>query len=275
MTQQSNQAEAANPARESRFSEGTFSPDSRRAKPFKILQAQAKMESILFLRHGEQQLLSLVIPLVMLIGLSVLPGLLDDQNVQAVYPMTLAVALMGAAFTGQAIAVAFDRRYGALKRIGASGVPTWALIGGKVCAVAVVVLVQVIILTIVASILGWSPEIVGIPFAVIIGVLGVAAFTSFGLFLGGTLSSELVLALSNTVWFVFLGAAVFATMADSLSESTNNLLKFFPSVALTEGFSAAMNDGHFDVMAAAILLGWAVIGTACTFKTFSFTMDTD
>ena len=259
----------------SRFEPGTFTPDSRPAKPAKILQAQATMESILFLRHGEQQLLSLVIPLVMLVGLSVLPGLIQDRNVQAVYPMTLAIALMGASFTGQAIAVAFDRRYGALKRIGASGVPTWALIGGKVCAVAVVVSVQVVILSVVAALLGWRPDLTGIVFAVVVGVCGVAAFTSFGLLLGGTLSSEMVLALANTIWFIFLGAAVFTTMAGGLSDSASQLMKIIPSVALTDGFSAALNEGRFDVISVLILLVWSVVGIGLTFKLFSFTMDTD
>ena len=258
-----------------RFVAGTFAPDVRRANSASILRAQSKMESLLFLRHGEQQLLSLIIPMVMLIGLSLLPGLMEEKNVQQIYPMTLAIALMGAAFTGQAIAVAFDRRYGALKRIGASGVPTWALIGGKVCAVAVVVAVQVVILTITAAVLGWSPQLSGIGYAIVVGLFGVAAFTSCGLLLGGTLSSEMVLALSNTVWFIFVGAAVFSTMASGLSEGTAQALKFIPSVALTDGFSAAMNHGQFDWLAVLILLGWAIIGTALTFKFFSFTMDTD
>lgn len=258
-----------------KFPAGTFIPQPTRAKASTVLGAQAKMESLLFLRHGEQQLLSLVIPLAMLIGFSLLPGLVGDRDVQVVYPMSLAIALMGAGFTGQAIAVAFDRRYGALKRIGASGVPTWALIGGKVCAVGVVVLVQVAILTIAAALLGWSPQWSGVGFAVVVGVCAVAAFTSFGLLLGGTLSSEMVLALANTVWFVLLGAAVFATMADGVSETTAQLLKIIPSVALTDGFSAAMNHGSFDAVSAGILLAWALVGTAATFKTFRFTMDQD
>ncbi|PKZ40670.1 multidrug ABC transporter permease, partial [Kytococcus schroeteri] len=104
-----------------------------------------KIESLLFLRHGEQQLLSMVIPLGLLIGLTLIPG--DDAShaVTRIFPMALAIALMGAGFTGQAIAVAFDRRYGALKRIGAAGVPTWALIAGKVVAVCIVVLLQVLV----------------------------------------------------------------------------------------------------------------------------------
>lgn len=259
-----------------RFPTGFFAPRPRRSSPGKILAAQAKMESLLFLRHGEQQLLSLIIPLGILVGLSLFPELSQDRGVSAVYPMTLAIALMGAGFTGQAIAVAFDRRYGALKRIGASGVPTWALIGGKICAVAIVVAVQVMILSLTAAFLGWAPEVSGIPAAIVVALVGVATFTSLGLLLGGRLSSEMVLALSNTVWFVLLGAAVVVLMAgDSLSEGTRNLLAFVPSVALMDGLTAALNHARFDGVAVLILLVWALIGACAGFKTFRFTMDSD
>lgn len=260
---------------EQRFDEGLFTPRPQRASAGAILRAQAKMESILFLRHGEQQLLSLVIPLAMLIGMSLLPGLLNGRDVNAVYPMALSIALMGAGFTGQAIAVAFDRRYGALKRIGASGVPTWALIGGKICAVAIVVLVQILILSVAAVILGWRPELVGLPAAVLIGVVGVSTFTSFGLFLGGRFGSEMVLALANTVWFVLLGAAVFTVMSEGLGNAVQTGMMLIPSVALTEGFADALNHGQFNWFAFAVLVAWTVIGTAAAFKFFRFTMDSD
>lgn len=37
----------------------------------------------------------------------------------------MSLAVIATAFTGQAIAVAFDRRYGALKRLGATALPVW------------------------------------------------------------------------------------------------------------------------------------------------------
>ena len=47
----------------------------------------------------------------------------------------MALAVISTAFTGQAIAVAFDRRYGALKRLGATPLPVWGIIAGKSLAV--------------------------------------------------------------------------------------------------------------------------------------------
>lgn len=259
----------------SRFEPGFFAPAPQQAKSFDIVKAQAKIESLLFLRHGEQQLLSMVIPLGLLIGLTLVPG--DDAShaVTRIFPMALAIALMGAGFTGQAIAVAFDRRYGALKRIGAAGVPTWALIAGKVVAVCIVVLLQMLVLSIAAFALGWRPDIVGFPAALLTAVVGVAAFTSLGLLLGGTLSSELVLALGNTIWFVLLGAAVYATMTTPAGESVNGFLMAVPSVALMEGFHTAVETGGCNLVALASLLAWAVVGTGLALKFFRFTMESD
>lgn len=259
----------------SRFEPGFFAPAPQQAKSFDIVKAQAKIESLLFLRHGEQQLLSMVIPLGLLIGLTLVPG--DDAShaVTRIFPMALAIALMGAGFTGQAIAVAFDRRYGALKRIGAAGVPTWALIAGKVVAVCIVVLLQVLVLSIAAFALGWRPDIVGFPAALLTAVVGVAAFTSLGMLLGGTLSSELVLALGNTIWFVLLGAAVYATMTTPAGESVNGFLMAVPSVALMEGFHTAVETGGCNLVALASLLAWAVVGTGLALKFFRFTMESD
>lgn len=259
----------------SRFEPGFFAPAPAQAKSADIVKAQAKIESLLFLRHGEQQLLSMVIPLGLLIGLTLIPGDDASHSVTRVFPMALAIALMGAGFTGQAIAVAFDRRYGALKRIGAAGVPTWALIGGKVVAVCIVVLLQVLVLSIASVLLGWQPELAGLPAAVLTAVLGVAAFTSLGLLLGGTLSSEMVLALGNTIWFVLLGAAVYATMTTPAGEDVHSWLLAVPSVALTEAFHTAVTAGGVSWIAWLSLLAWAIVGAAAALQLFRFTMDSD
>ena len=259
-----------------RFPTGTFTPEPKLAKSGKIVTAQAKIEALLFLRHGEQQLLSMVIPVAMLVGLSIFRVNDIADPVQRMFPMTLAVAVMGAGFTGQAIAVAFDRRYGALKRIGASGVPTWALIAGKVAAVAVVVVLQVLVLTIVAALLGWQPTWSAIPSGVVMLILGVTTFTSLGLLLGGPLSSEMVLALANTIWFVLLGSAVYvAMMGDSLAVVTRYALMMIPSVALSEGFHAAVTGAGINMWAVAVLMVWTFFGVVAARKFFRFTLESD
>ncbi|NED78883.1 ABC transporter permease, partial [Streptomyces sp. SID11233] len=71
-------------------------------------------------------------------------------------PGVLALAVMSTAFTGQAIATGFERRYGVLKRLGASPLPRWALMTAKTLSVLVTEVLQVVLLTVIAFALGWS-----------------------------------------------------------------------------------------------------------------------
>ncbi len=132
--------------------------------------------------------------------------------------MVLAVASTSSGFTGQAISLAFDRRYGALKRTGASGVPAWTIIAGKIAAVFSMVVLQVVVLGGVAFLLGLRVGLSGIVLALFTLVLGVASFTALGLLLGGTLSSEMVLAVANLIWFILMGVVFLGIMAFEWTE---------------------------------------------------------
>ena len=111
-----------------------------------MLAAQFGLELKLLLRNGEQLLLTMFIPITLLIGLTLLPlGDFGDNRVATFVPAIMALAVISTAFTGQAIAVAFDRRYGALKRLGATALPVWGIIAGKAMAVVTVVFLQAIL----------------------------------------------------------------------------------------------------------------------------------
>ena len=101
-----------------------------------MLAAQFGLELKLLLRNGEQLLLTMFIPITLLVGLTLLPlGSFGDNRAATFVPVIMALAVISTAFTGQAIAVAFDRRYGALKRLGATALPVWGIIAGKSAAV--------------------------------------------------------------------------------------------------------------------------------------------
>lgn len=249
------------------FAPGTFAPDPGRASIPAMIAAQAGIESKLFLRHGEQQLLSLIIPVGLLIALSITPVLGVADPVGTVFPFTLAIAGMSAGFTGQAIAVAFDRRYGALKRIGASGVPSWTIICGKVVAVLGVATVQTTILTSVALLLGWRMPLSGITPLIFALVVGVGAFTALGLLLGGTCSSEVVLAVANTAWFVLAGAAAYFVLRGD--GPPHGAALTIPSVAFADALAQTVH-GTIAWLNLVILASWlAVAGTIAT-KLFRF-----
>lgn len=250
------------------FPTGTFTPAPKRASASKMLLAQGRVESILFLRHGEQQLLNLFIPLVGLIALAkfdIAPG---DRSLAVTFPFILTVASMSSGFTGQAISLAFDRRYGALKRTGASGVPAWTIVFGKVIAVIAVTIVQLIILGTTALILGWSAPLSGVLLGIFTLIIGVSTFTAMGLLMGGTLSSELVLALANLIWVVLTGIAGWAVFSEGIN--ADGVLSVIPSVALAQGMVNAFT-GQVPWLQLAVLAGWLIVTGFAANRWFSFT----
>src|SRR5699024_6362596 len=186
---------------------GTFLPAPGRGSAARMLARQTRIETLLILRHGEQVLLTLIIPLLMLIGLSLLHlGDRPEPRVDSVTPRLLALAGLSAALTRQALALGFARRYGVLKRLAATALPRWTLVSGRVLATLLVVAIQAAVLGVVAALLGWSPHLPGIAPAVLMLVLGTLSFGGLGVLVGGTLRAEIVLALANAVWLVLVFA---------------------------------------------------------------------
>ncbi|MBC6450038.1 ABC transporter permease [Actinokineospora xionganensis] len=223
-----------------------------------MLLTHARTEAMLTLRNGEQVLLTVLIPLALLVGLSVLKIIdMPEPRVDSVTPRIFALAVMSSAFTGQAIALGFDRRYGVLKRLAATALPRWLLVAGRVLAALGVVVLQLVLLALTAALLGWSPSPSGLVWTVLLVVLGTVAFGALGVLLGGALKAEVVLALANIVWFVLLLAGGIIVAADSLPEGMATVVRLLPSAALTEGLTTALVDGRVpDWSVFAILAGW-------------------
>lgn len=228
-----------------RFPPGTFAPAPGAGRPLRMLLTHARTEATLTLRNGEQVLLTLLIPLALLVGLTLVPIMdLPEPRVGAVTPRVLALAVLSSAFTGQAIALGFDRRYGVLKRLAATALPRWLLVAGRVSAGLVVVAVQAVVVAAVAAALGWSPSAAGLLWTVALLVVGALCFGALGVLLGGALKAEVVLALANVVWFVLLLAGGVVVAADALPEGMAAVVRLLPSAALTEGLTAALTRGE-------------------------------
>ena len=255
-----------------RFAVGTFANPSAPASTVRMLAAQTRMEASLFLRNGEQLLLALVIPIGILIALVYLPLVSDDPDarVDGAMAAVLAVAVMASAFTGQAISVGFDRRYGALKRLGATPLPPSVIIGGKSTAVALIVAGQCLIIGLIGVALGWRPGLAAIGIGALVILIGTFAFSTLGLFLGGLLKAEIVLGLANLIWFLFVGAAGIAVGVSGLPIWVDRLLALIPAHALTTGLLEAQAGG-WPLIEMALLLIWGVVGAFLANRTFSFT----
>ncbi|MGC7101148.1 ABC transporter permease [Amycolatopsis lurida] len=267
---------AVKPGREEtgspRFAPGTFAPAPGRGSLVRMLRTHARVETALTLRHGEQILLTLLIPLALLAGLSLLDILPSGElgpveAVDWVTPRILALAVMSSAFTGQAIALGFDRRYGVLKRLSATALPRWLLVAGRLLAALVVVAIQAVVLGVVAALLGWSPSPGGLAAGVVFLVFGTFAFGALGVLLGGSLRAEAVLALANVVWFVLLLAGGILLVPSAMPGALGDLVGLLPSGALAEGLRAALLDGHFSWGPVAVLAAWAAAAGALAART--------
>ena len=209
-----------------------------------MFAAQAATELRLALRNGEQVLLTLVIPVLLLVGLTVLDVVpLPEPRVAAVTPSVLALAVMSTAFTSQAIALGFDRRYGVIRRLAATALPRWLLVAGRLAAVLATVAVQVVVLAALAAVLGWRPAAAGLGWALLLVLLGCAAFGALGLLLGGTLRADVVLAVANAVWFVLLLAGGIVVPLDRLPGPVAATAALLPSGALAEGLRTVLTTG--------------------------------
>ena len=252
------------------FPAGTFAPDPRPAAVPKMLAAQFGLELKLLLRNGEQLLLTMFIPITLLIGGTLLPlGDFGGNRVAVFVPAIMALAVVSTAFTGQAIAVAFDRRYGALKRLGATALPVWGIIAGKALAVVTVVILQAMLLGAIGFALGWRPHPIGLLLGAAIIALGTASFVAMGLLLGGTLKAEIVLALANLLWFVFAGLGALTLEGGAVPAAMKWAARLTPSGALTESLSQAMTPS-VDWLGIAVLAGWGVLSALGALRWFRF-----
>ncbi|GAA2563126.1 ABC transporter permease [Mycolicibacterium diernhoferi] len=254
-----------------RFAAGTFSPDPRPAGVRQMLTAQYGLELRLLLRNGEQLLLTMFIPITLLVGLTLLPlGDFGENRAATFVPAIVALAVISTAFTGQAIAVAFDRRYGALKRLGATALPVWGIVAGKALAVVTVVFLQSVLLGAIGIALGWRPAVLGLALGAAVIAVGTATFAALGLLLGGTLRSEIVLALANLLWFVFAALGALTLEGGPVPAALRWVARLTPSGALTESLTQAMTLS-VDWFGIAVLAVWGVLSALAALRWFRFT----
>ena len=250
-----------------------FTPRPGAASAGAMVRSQMLMELRLLSRNGEQLLLTLVIPLLLLIMGTRSDAVVDlgpGRSIDIITPGVLALAVMSASFTSLAIATGFERRYSVLKRLGAAPLPRWGLLLGKIGAVLVVETVQLLVLTSVAWLVGWQPHGGWSAFGwlVVLVLLGTAAFGSLGLLIAGTLRAEATLAVANLVYVLLLvGGGLLVPLA-RYPGSTHRFLELLPSGALGEGVRDVFAGQPPDTTGIVVLAAWAVVAGAVTSKTF-------
>ena len=252
-----------------------FAPMPGAAPLRRQVAAQASMEARLMVRNGEQLLLALVIPVLVLVG-----GVagahrvgihFDERAVDALTPGVLALAVMSTAFTSLAIATGFERRYGVIKRLGAAPHPPSGQQRGKIGGRRGGELMQVGGIGGGGVALGWEPRasLVAWVGAALALLLGTFAFASLGLFLAGVLRAEATLAAANLVYLLLLAGGAVVLPEDAYG-GAGHALAWLPSGALGESMRAALTHGDIAAGHLLVLVAWGVVGTVLTARTFTW-----
>src|SRR3984893_6429196 len=251
-----------------------FAPAPGASPLGRMIAAQPGLETRTLLRNGEQLLLTLIIPLLLLAAFGLEPLVnfgAGMSRIDFLTPGIIALAVMSTAFTSQAIATGFERRYGVLKRLGATPLSRPGLIAAKTTTVIGVELLQAAIILLIALALGWSPDaspaaIVVVPLLVL---LGTAAFSGFALLLAGTLRAEATLAAANLIYVVLLGIGGVVFPLTKFPRGARPLLELLPTGALSPGLRDVLaNAAAFPVKNVLTLAVWAVLGIALAARFF-------
>lgn len=240
-------------------------------RPLQRALAQARWETGLLLRNGEQLLLTLVIPAGIMLGLT-LTDVLEQSSGPDRVPLALAtvltVSVISSAFTSLAIATAFERRSGALRLLGTTPLGRGELLAGKLLAVAVVTALSAIVAVVVAVAVEWRP-VTGSAWALAGMALGTACFAAWGMALAGLLRAEAVLAVANGLFLALIMFGGVVIPADSLPGPFAAIAPLLPSGALAEALTAALVEGSAPSAASLLVLViWLMAGTALSVRTF-------
>lgn len=245
-------------------------PHPRAASSPRRVLGQARFEAVTLLRNGEQLLVSLVLPVAALVALAftATPALGAGRRIDLAVPGVLALCVVSAAFTSQAIATGFDRRASVLRLLGTTPLGRDGLLAAKVVATLVIEVIQWVVVAAVGLALGWHPAPGGLGYAVLLLLLGTWTFVALALLLAGTLRAEGVLAVANLVWVLLLVLGGVVVPRTELPAALSTVVGLLPSSALGDGLRGALGAGDLSLTAVLVLLVWAAGATALASRTF-------
>ena len=252
----------------------SYSTGNKAATPLRQILTQTRFELLLTLRRGENILVTLIVPVLLLIffaSLNIFPASNGGSAVSFLLPGILALAIIAAGMVNLGIATAYERYYGVLKRLGSSPLSRSGLIIAKVISILVLEVVQVILLVAVAVVLyGWRPT--GAPFLALLAiVLGTITFAALGLAMAGTLRAEMTLGGANALYLLFLLIGGGILPLSHLPTAIAAVAQILPAAALTQALQAAMtSNGAFPGFQLLVLALWAVIILFVAVRTFKW-----
>jgi ABC-2 type transport system permease protein len=243
------------------------------APMLRMIAAQASLELRTLMRNGEQLLLVVIIPVLLLAAFSHEP-LVDfgpGRRIDFLAPGIIALAVLSTAFTSQAIGTGFERRYGVLKRLGSTPLQRRGLIAAKTLTVLAVEVLQAVIIVAAGLALGWRPHAGGaaVVWVLLLVLAGTAAFSGLALLMAGTLRAEATLAAANLVYLVFLGLGGIVFPLAKFPAGARPALRLLPGGALSDGLRSVLQHGAgLPVRDLLVLVVWAVVAITITARAF-------
>ena len=232
--------------------------------------SQLRQELTVMARNGEQLLLLIGIPVLLLVFFSQTNVLPTDglANIDFLMPGILSLAIMSTAMVSLGIATGFERSYGVLKRLGTTPLGTKRLVTAKVVATCCIEIAQLLALVAVGLILGWNPSSINLPSLLLALVLGTSCFAGLGLIMAGRLRAEVNLAAQNGLYLVLLLLGGILVPNSELPKSIAWLAEVLPSSLLSELLRNIFGNNELKISALASLAIWAL--GACVVAIFSF-----
>ena len=225
----------------------------------RAVAAQARAETTLQLRQGENLIVTLAVPLGILVFFAKVDAISTEfaHPVDFLVPGVLSLAVMAAAMVSLGIATGFERRYGVLKRLGSTPLSRGGLLIAKTATVLAIELVQVLFVVVVGVAIGWHVS-GGIVAAIALLLLGTVAFAGIGLLMAGTLRAEANLAAANALFLVLLFLGGMAYPLDKLPSGLQDIAKLLPAAALSETVRAVLNARTVPAEELVVLVVWAI-----------------
>ena len=232
--------------------------------------SQLRQELTVMARNGEQLLLLLGIPVLLLVFFSQTNVLPTDglANIDFLMPGILSLAIMSTAMVSLGIATGFERSYGVLKRLGTTPLGTKRLVTAKVVATCCIEIAQLLTLVAVGLILGWNPSSINLPSLLLALVLGTSCFAGLGLIMAGRLRAEVNLAAQNGLYLVLLLLGGILIPNSELPKSIAWLAEVLPSSLLSDLLRSIFGNDELKISDLASLAIWAL--GACVVAIFSF-----
>ena len=236
----------------------------------KIFRSQLRQELTVMARNGEQLLLLVVIPIMLLVFFAQTDFLptSSESKIDFLMPGILGLAVMSTAMASLGIATGFERSYGVLKRLGTTPLGTRRLILAKVVAICVIEIAQLVLLIFVGQLLSWNPSRINLVQILVTLLIGTSCFAGIGLTLAGRLRAEINLAAQNGLYLALLLLGGIFVSNDELPTTLGNVAQVLPSSLFSSLLRNSFTSNQIVTTDLIALCVWAL--SACAFAVISF-----